>query len=322
MRRRLLELPLFWRVFAANASVLLLAFAGLVLAPITVSVPVGASELVVLAAGLAALLAANLLLLRPALAPLDELAETMRTHDPLTPGARAQLSGDANVVALAQTFNDMLDRLESERRESARQALMVQEAERRRVARELHDEVGQTLTGVMLQIEGLAAEIPAELREQLDELRETAREGTEEVRRIARQLRPEALEELGLSSALAALASAFERQTRVPVLRTLDQPIIAEPEQELVLYRVAQEALTNVARHAAATHVELALSEDERAIRLVVRDDGRGLPGHARTSSHGIRGMRERAMLIGATLGIDSPPGEGTTIELVVPRSP
>ena len=115
-------------------------------------------------------------------------------------GRAPRCSGGPVVVALAQTFNDMLDRLESERRESARQALLVQEAERRRIARELHDEVGQTLTGVMLQIEGLAASIPDELRGQLDELRETARHGTEEVRRIARRLRPDALEELGLQA--------------------------------------------------------------------------------------------------------------------------
>ena len=87
-------------------------------------------------------------------------------------------------TALAQAFNEMLDRLEAEQRESARRALMVQEGERQRVARELHDEVGQTLTGVMLQVEGLAARIPEELREDLDELRETARSGAEDVRRI------------------------------------------------------------------------------------------------------------------------------------------
>ena len=166
------------------------------------------------------------------------------------------------MVALAQTFNDMLDRLESERRESARQALLVQEAERRRIARELHDEVGQTLTGVILQIEGLAASIPDELRGQLDELRETARLGTEEVRRIARRLRPDALEELGLQSALAALASSFEQQARLPVLRRLEQAVTVSPEEELVIYRVAQEALTNVARHAGATTVELRVERD------------------------------------------------------------
>jgi two-component system sensor histidine kinase UhpB len=313
-------LPLFWRVFAANTCVLLLAFAGLVFAPVTVSVPVGTGELLVLAVGLVALLAANLVLLRPAFAPLKELAETMRHHDPLAPGRRAEVSGGPIVAELAQTFNEMLDRLESERRESARQALVVQEAERRRIARELHDEVGQTLTGVILQIEGLAASIPDELRGQLDELRETARHGTEEVRRIARRLRPDALEELGLQSALAALASAFEQQARVTVLRRLEEAVTISPEEELVIYRVAQEALTNVARHAGATTVELRLRDTQEAMVLTVRDDGRGMPEGAAASSHGIRGMRERAMLVGATLRIDSPAGGGTVIELSIPR--
>ncbi len=320
MRRRVVALPLFWRVFAANASVLLLAFCGLVFAPVTVSVPVGAEELVILAAGLVALLAANVVLLRPAFAPLEELAETMRHHDPLTPGVRADVTGDASVVALAQTFNDMLDRLEAERRDSARQALTVQEAERRRVARELHDEVGQTLTGVMLQIEGLAAGIPDELRDQLEELRETARHGAEEVRRIARRLRPDALEELGLHSALAALSSGFERHARVPVTRRLAQDIAVAPEVELVIYRVAQEALTNVARHAEASHVNVELQHDADKTVLVVSDDGRGLPPGAEHSSNGVRGMRERAMLVNGTLALERNPGRGTIVRLSVPR--
>jgi two-component system sensor histidine kinase UhpB len=274
----------------------------------------------VLAAGLAALLTTNLILLRPVFAPLDELAETMRRQDPLAPGVRAQVTGDPDIVGLATTFNHMLDRLDAERRESARQALMVQEAERRRIARELHDEVGQTLTGVMLQIEGLAGSIPDELRDQLEELRETARHGTEEVRRIARRLRPDALEELGLNSALAALTSAFERQARIPVLRRLEQPATLTPEEELVLYRVAQEGLTNVARHAEASRAWLEVRDTAEAVVLTVRDDGRGLPEGADASSSGIRGMRERAMLVGATLTMESQPGSGTVVRLSIPR--
>ena len=189
----------------------------------TVSVPPAAFELVVLAAGLLALLALNLALLRPAFRPLDELVETMRGHDPLSPGRRVRVDGGPAIVALAQTFNEMLDRLESERRDSARRALLVQEGERQRIARELHDEVGQTLTGVMLQVEGLAGDDPgASSREQLDELRETARHGTEEVRRIVRRLRPEALEDLGLQSALAALATAIGEQARLRIERRLE----------------------------------------------------------------------------------------------------
>jgi two-component system sensor histidine kinase UhpB len=322
MRRRLTALPLLWRVYSANAAVLLLAFLGLVLAPVTVSVPPTTTELVVLVAGLVSLLALDLALLRPAFRPLNELVETMRRHDPLSPGKRVRVDGGPVVAALAQAFNEMLDRLESERRDSARRALVVQEGERRRIARELHDEVGQTLTGVMLQVEALAARIPDELREQLDELRETARAGTEDVRRIARRLRPEALEDLGLQSALAALATGFGEQTGITIHRQLEPSLPLSEEHELVVYRVAQEALTNVARHAHADDVRLELQRAGERVVLTVRDDGRGLPRTEASSSHGIRGMRERAMLIGAELHIQSDPGRGTEIQLSIPLAP
>src|SRR5215204_5675768 len=280
MFARLSSLPLFWQVFGTNALVLLLAFLGLVFGPVTVSVPPHATELVVLAAGVLVMLAINVVLLRRAFMPLDHLADTMRRHDPLAPGRRVQVESGPVVAALAQTFNEMLDRLEFERRDSARRALLVQEGERSRIARELHDEVGQTLTGVMLQVEGLSGAIPEHLRPQLDELRETARQGTEDVRRIARQLRPEALEDLGLQSALAALANAFGEQAKI---------------------------------------VELRLERTGDEVVLTVRDDGRGLPPAASKSSHGIRGMRERAMLIGAAFTIKAAPERGTEVRLSIP---
>ena len=322
MPTQLNSLPLFWRVYGTNAAVLLLAFLALVFAPVTVSVPPAAIELLVLAIGLACLLALNLALLRPAFRPLDELVEAMRGHDPLSPGRRVRIDGGPAVVALAQTFNEMLDRLEFERRDSARRALHVQESERQRIARELHDEVGQTLTGVILQVEGLAGAIPADLREQLDELRETARHGTVEVRRIARQLRPEALEDLGLQSALAALAVEFGEHAGLRIDRRLVPGLPLSQEQELVVYRIAQEALTNVARHANATEVQLHLERTGRQVVLTVRDDGRGLPAAAFRSSHGIRGMRERAMLIQAQLTFAAPPAGGTEVQLSIPLEP
>jgi two-component system sensor histidine kinase UhpB len=322
VRPRLSSLPLYWRVFATNAVVLFLAFLGLVFAPVTVSVPPHLPELIVLIGGLLVMLAINLLVLRPVFRPLDELADTMRRHDPLSPGRRARIDGDPAVAALARTFNEMLERMEAERRESAHQALMVQEAERARIARELHDEVGQTLTGVMLQVEGLAAVIPDQLREQLDELRETARDGTEEVRRIARRLRPEALEDLGLQSALSALASRVADQAHLDVSRQLDSRLTLSQQQELVVYRVAQEALTNVVRHAGAAHVELRLDRDDGNAVLCVRDDGRGVQSDDLMSSSGIRGMRERAMLIGARLAIEPGAEQGTEVRLIIPLDP
>jgi two-component system sensor histidine kinase UhpB len=311
-------MSLFWQVFATNAAVLALATAALALGPFTVSVPVAFTELMVLLAGLLVLLVLNLALLRPAFGPLYAVSETMRRLDPLEPGERVPVVGGPHIAALAQAFNEMLERLERERRESARQALTVQESERQRVARELHDEVGQTLTAMMLQIESLAAKIPADLREELDELRETARTGAEDVRRIAKRLRPEALEELGLQSALGALTSSFSQQAAVRVERRLESVTGLTDEQELVVYRVAQEALTNIARHARATRVDVSLARRDGAVTLTVRDDGQGLPPGALASSNGIRGMRERAMLIGARIVIGPADERGTEVALHV----
>jgi two-component system, NarL family, sensor histidine kinase UhpB len=317
--RRFAELPLFWRVFAANAIVLAVAVALLALAPVTVSIPVALTELVILVAGMIAMLVLDALLLRPAFRPLHDLTAAMRQVDPFDPGRRVRVTGGPLLATLARTFNEMLDRLEAERRRSARQALVGQEGERRRIARELHDEVGQTLTAMMLQIESLAAKIPPELRDELDELRETTRVGAHDVRRIAARLRPEALDELGLQSALSALATSFSEHAGLRMERHLERGFPLTEEQELVIYRVAQEALTNVARHARATSAELHLGRSNGEVTLRVRDDGRGLPHEAPTESTGIHGMRERAMLIGARLTIGTADGGGTEVVLQVP---
>jgi two-component system, NarL family, sensor histidine kinase UhpB len=316
------QLPLFWRVFLANAAVLVAATLVLAVAPVKVSVPITFNELLVLLAGLLAMLLLNVVFLRRTLRPLRALTETMGHVDLLAPGRRVEIGdsgGDARQLAAA--FNDMLDRLETERRESASMALTVQEGERRRIARELHDEVGQTLTAMLLQIESFHADAPPQLRGQLDELRETARSGAEDVRRIAQRLRPEALEELGLQSALVVLSDMFAEQTGVRVTRSIENNLLLRTQDELVVYRVAQEALTNIARHARAQHVELALDLDEDgAVVLRVRDDGRGFDAAAQTSTYGVQGMRERAMLIGATIRIGAASAGGSEIVLRVPR--
>jgi two-component system, NarL family, sensor histidine kinase UhpB len=168
----------------------------------------------------------------------------------------------------------------------------------------------------MLQVESLAAEIPEEeLREQLDELRETARFGTEEIRRIARRLRPEALEDLGLRSALAALVTRTAEQANIRIGRHLDERLTLSEAQELVVYRIAQEAFTNVARHANAEQAQLRLDRRQRHAVLIVRDDGCGPGPRAVSSSRGIRGMRERATLIGAQLAIGPGRGRGTEVK-------
>jgi two-component system sensor histidine kinase UhpB len=175
----------------------------------------------------------------------------MQRIDPLTPGRRLEtVGGDAEVVALTEAFNEMLDRLETERRESARRTLEAQEMERQRIARELHDEIGQTLTGLALRSETIARRAPREIRDELEDMREAARRGAEDARTIARRLRPEALDELGLRSALMALTASVAEQSGLVVERSFSEDQELSGDQELVVYRVAQEGLTNVVRHA------------------------------------------------------------------------
>jgi two-component system sensor histidine kinase UhpB len=313
-------MPLLWRVFASNAVVLAVATLALVLSPATVSFPIALAELIVLAAGLGAMLALDLVLLRRAFAPLRRLTAMMRGVDPLRPGDRAPaLASDPDVAELTGAFNEMLDRLEWERRDSARRALSAQESERRRIARELHDEVGQVLTAVLLQLDRLQRNVGERHRDEVQDTREALRGTLEEVRAIAARLRPEALDDLGLNSALAALTNDVARRAGARVERSLSpvEPPLS-PEQELVVYRVAQEALTNAVRHSGARCLWLTLAADNGAVELTVRDDGAGFDPEAAAGGAGLRGMRERAVLIDARLDVSSTPGDGTIVRLRV----
>lgn len=313
-------MSLFWRIFGLNAVVLGAATVLLLWAPITVSVPILVTEAAILLGGLSVMLVANAALLRVGLTPLGRLARLMTTIDLLRPGQRLTVRGHGDVAELIRTFNAMLDRLEAERAASSARALSAQEAERRRIAQELHDEVGQSLTAVLLELKRTADRAPEPLRGELQQAQEVTRDSLDEVRRIARRLRPGVLEDLGLVSALTALATDFTTHTGLRVRHGFDAGLPAmEPETELVVYRVAQEGLTNVARHADAVHAELRLyrADDGTGVVLSLSDDGRGL-GIAREGA-GIRGMRERALFVGATLEITEKPEGGTRLVLSAP---
>jgi two-component system, NarL family, sensor histidine kinase UhpB len=316
------NVSLLWRVFAANIAVCVGAFVLLAWAPVTVHRIATPSELLILSIGLVVMLGVDLVLLRRVFGPLRRLAAVMGTVDPLQPGRRAEPSSKAGreVVALAESLNAMLERLEDERRESGRRALAAQEGERSRIARELHDEVGQTLTAVALRAERAAGD-PSLQTDALTEIAETVLRSLEDVHRIGRELRPEALDDLGLVNALIALCSRVGRQSGVRVRRDLDGHLPTLPgEVELVIYRVAQEALTNALRHARGTEVTVSLRRADGHVVLLVGDDGRGLAAPTRES--GLAGMRERAMLIDAELEVRSRPGRGTQIILSVPLAP
>jgi two-component system sensor histidine kinase UhpB len=150
---------------------------------------------------------------------------------------------------------------------------------------------------------------------------DSVRDSLEDVRRIARELRPEALDDLGLGNALIALAERLSRDGRVRVERNIDAPLPDLPEElELVVYRVAQEALTNVVRHAGAKRATLTLETHADRLLLEVADDGNGIaPDAVDGSSTGIPGMRERAFLVDGSLSIDAAPGGGTRVRLDIP---
>lgn len=291
----------------------------LAVTPVTIHAPIRLRELAVLFAGLLLLVSADLMLLRRTLGPLRRLAETMHAVDPTRPGRRAKEEPHAGseILALAQAFNEMLDRIESERRNSARMALAAQEAERLRVARELHDEIGQTLTAVALRAEHAAGQAPAG-SEALIDIAETIKASLDDVRAIARELRPEALDDLGLVNALIALCSRVGRQGTLHVRRDFEAGLPQlNPEVELVVYRVAQEALTNVLRHSQAVQVTVSLRRQGANVVLEVADDGCGIRDGLHEGS-GITGMRERAMLVGADLQIAPAPGRGVAVTLTV----
>jgi two-component system sensor histidine kinase UhpB len=313
-------LSLHWRIFAVNALVFVTAAVLLALAPVTIHAPIRLHELVILIGGLIVMLITDIALVRRTLDPLRRLATVMTVVDPMSPGRRAPefRSAASETIALAEAFNAMLERLETERRESSRRAVAAQEAERMRIARELHDEIGQTLTAVALLAERAAGQGGTQ-QQALSEIADTVQASLDDLRRISRELRPEALDDLGLVNALIALCSRISQQSGLRVRRDFEPQLpTLRSDIELVIYRVAQEALTNVLRHAHASNVDLSLRHAEGRILLTVRDDGRGLPETLPTTS-GLAGMRERAMLIDAKLDIDSHPDAGVEVRLAVP---
>jgi two-component system sensor histidine kinase UhpB len=314
------RLPLYWRVFAVNASLLTVIAVLLIVTPVTISFPIGLTEAIIVVIGLLVTIVVNAVLLRRAFAPLGHLAKRMEMVDLLRPGQRLQVLRHDEVGRVVVAFNRMLDRLEQERQESARRVLAAQEAERVGIARDLHDEVGQVLTGVLLQLNSIA-EIAPEHRADLDEARQSVRRALDEVRRISSELRPEMLEHLGLVSALTELATTSARVAGVRVDRDFatSLPKIA-PEVELAVYRIAQESLTNIVRHAEASRVTITLDSSHDSVVLRVVDDGRGFGGDP-VEHGGLRSMRERALLVGGALAIKDAPEGGVEIRLEVPAT-
>jgi two-component system, NarL family, sensor histidine kinase UhpB len=267
----------------------------------------------------------NTLLLRRRFEPFERLLAMMERVDLSRPGRRLEMEGEmagvsTDIVRLAASFNRMLERLENERRRSGELVIRAQEEERKRIARDLHDEVNQSLTALLLRIEAAAQDAPAHLRDQLDEVKRLADQAMGELLDLARQLRPTALDDHGLVAALRTHVRDFDRRSPVRASFWAD-PRLGDlsPDAQVVVYRVAQEALVNAARHSGASRVEVSLEPCDSRIRLQVTDNGSGFAFAAEGKGLGLDGMRERALLVGGALEIDSRPGKGTTVKLEVP---
>jgi two-component system sensor histidine kinase UhpB len=312
---------LFWRVFAANAVILVAGAAVLVFAPGPVRGHTAVIDLADLLVTLLVMLVANGLILRRLFRPLERLAVRMENADVLRGGQRVPIDSTGEIGMLERAFNEMIRRLEEERRQAGAHALKAQEEERRRLARGLHDEVGQSMTAVLLQLKRLTVSASPEQRKELAEAQEVVKRSLDDVRRLGEELRPELLDHLGLASALASLATSFERRTHLRVRRELQRDLpTLDPGVELVVYRIAQESLTNVARHADATDVLISLTQGNGGGSVVLRvvDDGAGFDSR-QVEGHGLRGIRERALIVGGAVAIKPGPSGGVEVRLEVP---
>ncbi len=316
---------LFTQVLAVNAllvcATVLAAIAG---TSVSLREVTTLEHQLLLAAGILATILVNGFVLRRRFAPLERLIATMERVDLTRPGVRADIDvvDSEDVARLRDAFNRMLDRIEEERAQTARAVLRGQEAERARLARDLHDEANQSLTGLLLRLEAASHDATGRLAAELKETKALAADAMQELLRLARELRPTALDDHGLLEALHGLADGFRApsgaRARLQVAADADLASLG-PDEQLVVYRIVQESLSNAARHADARQVTVAArrSGGERIVVSVI-DDGRGF-SLRRTRSEsglGLPGMRERARLVGGAVEVRSRPGAGTTVDL------
>jgi two-component system sensor histidine kinase UhpB len=315
-------MSLYARVITINGAIVAGATLVLAFTPVTVGYPIRLAEAVVLVVGVVLVVVANALVLRVSFGALAQIVTRMENFDLAQPDERLPAIGGPETRAVVAGANQMLERLEQERRESSRRTLAALEGERLRIAQELHDEIGQRLTGMLLQLGNLVPDAPTELRRRVSAIQEDARSTLDEVGQLAWQLRPGILDDLGLVRALEALVESFEEQTpeiRVGSSFPAALPAVG-PEVELALYRIVQEALTNAVRHAGARQIVVTIAVENRSLSVSVTDDGVGLPS-APVEDAGIRGMRERAFAIGATLRIEPAGQAGVCLSLELPLS-
>ncbi len=274
----------------------------------------------------------NYLLVRLAFHPLDDVGEAINAIRAGHRGIRVpETPEDPQIENLSRSLNQMLDAMESTRKRAAASVIKAQEEERRRIARELHDEASQALTGLIIGIKMAEETIPedmSDLHERLSTIKELAHQTLNEVHNMAVRLRPSILDDLGLAAALRSYGKELSGNSGIQInMQLLALTERLSPELETVLYRVVQEALTNVVRHSGAGSCQVRMRRTDDNVQCLIEDDGKGFyPGEVMTSSAqghglGLHGMRERIELVEGRLEFESEPGKGTSIFLEVPLS-
>src|SRR5215211_4758004 len=275
---------LIGQIVAANVVLVALTlFAASLAAGLDLTISDQRWSFLILALSIVLTLCVNLWMLQRRFRPLERLIDRIERIDPSEPAALELAAREPveEINRLSRSFRRLLDRIEQERRRSGKLAMRAQEEERRRLARDLHDEVNQALTAILLRLEALAHETPPARVPEVAELKRLVNQAMAELLNLARQLRPSALDDHGLVPAVEAQLKRFSAHTGIEVrMRTEGDPDELPEVIQTAMYRVAQEALANVARHAGATVVELDLEEEDGRAELRVLDDGRGFdPG-------------------------------------------
>lgn len=338
--------PLLYQILIVNSAIVFIgAAAGTAITRTLAQQSSVALTVLFASLGLLLSIAANYVLLRFALRPLlvlQTVAELVAAGD-LSVRAEDKDEGEPNLSRLAHTFNTMLDRLEDDTHALERsrrlteqltqQVLSAQEEERRRIARELHDETAQSLATLGIYIDTVlttdCVEMTPSLQAGLRRVREVADRTLEGVRAIIADLRPSLLDDLGLAAALRwQVLHRLEASGLRVDLQVRGAGRRLPPAIETALYRILQEAITNILKYAEASYVEIDLDLSQPdVVTARIEDDGRGFDQASTTTSTpgqgvGIFGMQERANLVGGELQIDSAPGEGTEVRITIPLAP
>jgi two-component system sensor histidine kinase UhpB len=311
---------LLGQVVGANLLLVLLAIIGAILASdLDLSVDEQRWEFGIVVMAIALSLAANVWILQRRFRPLERLIEQVEEIDPATPKEFEPASDPSEEIErLSRSFKRLLDRMDEERRRAGQLVVRAQEEERGRIARDLHDEVNQALTAILLRLRALEEDAAPEMTGEVTAVKKLAAQAMEELLNLARQLRPSALDDHGLVPAIEGMLKRFKEQSGVTArLETRGNVAELDDDRQIAVYRIVQEALSNVRSHAGATSVEVELSSNGHGVELTVTDDGEGFElAEARPEGIGLKGMAERARLLGGELDVRSSPGAGTSVSL------